>query len=169
MLLLAGFTTAGCSGRSRPAPSGLDSRQQQQPSLSGDGSKLAVIADQRGRPTVELRDLRSGKPLQLRHFSRHQPHRSPSLSWNARYLAAVIQRGSRKLVLIEDRLSGRAHPLRLPAGRDPVRLSLAPDGRELAVQTAEQGRWQVVVFNLSELLEPDRPGGRRVTTTPQEP
>jgi len=81
----------------------------------------------------------------------------------------VIQRGSRKLVLIEDRLTGRAHPLRLPAGQDPVNLSLAPDGRELAVQTAAQGRWQVVVFNLSDLLEPDRPGGRRVTTTTQEP
>lgn len=48
-------------------------------------------------------------------------------------------------------------------------LSLAPDARELAVQTAEQGRWQVEVFNLSELLEPDRAGGRRETTTPQDP
>ena len=118
---------------------------------------------------MELKDLRSGKLLQLRHFSRHQPHLSPSLSWNARYLAAVIQRGSRKLVLVEDRLTGRAHQLRIPAGRDPLRISLAPDGRELAVQTAEQGRWQVVVFNLGDLLEPDRPGGRRVTTAPQEP
>jgi len=169
VLLLAGLSTTGCSGRSRRAPSGLVPTQQQQPSLSGDGSRLAVIADQRGRPTVQLRDLKSGQLLQLRHFSRHQPHSSPSLSWNARYLAAVIQRGSRKLVLIEDRLTGRAHPLRLPAGQDPVNLSLAPDGRELAVQTATQGRWQVVVFNLSDLLEPDRPGGRRVTTTTQEP
>ena len=166
---MAGLSTAGCSGRSRRAPSGLLSAQQQQPSLSGDGSKLAVIADQRGRPTVQLRDLKSGQQLQLRHFSRHQPHSSPSLSWNGRYLAAVIQRGNRRLVLIEDRLTGRAHPLRLPAGRDPVTLSLAPDARELAVQTAEQGRWQVEVFNLSELLEADRAGGRRETTTPQDP
>ena len=169
MLVLAGLTTAGCSGRSRRAPSGLVPTQQQQPRLSGDGSKLAVIADQRGRPTVQVRDLKSGQLLQLRHFSRHQPHSSPSLSWNGRYLAAVIQRGNRRLVLIEDRLTGRAHPLRLPAGRNPVNLSLAPDGRELAVQTAEQGRWQVEVFNLSELLESDRPGGRRETTAPEEP
>ena len=75
MLVLAGLTTAGCSGRSRRAPSGLVPTQQQQPSLSGDGSKLAVIADQRGRPTVQVRDLKSGQLLQLRHFTgRHLIH-----------------------------------------------------------------------------------------------
>lgn len=127
-----------------------------------------MIVDQRGRPTVQLKDLRSGGPLPLRHFNRHQPHSSPSLSWNGRYLAVIIERGNRRLVLIEDRLSGRAHPLRLPSGRNPVRLSLAPDGLQLAVQTADRGRWQVELLDLSGLLEADRPGGLR-RTTPAEP
>ena len=127
-----------------------------------------MIVDQRGRPTVQLKDLRSGGPLPLRHLNRHQPHSSPSLSWNGRYLAVIIQRGNRRHVLIEDRLSGRAHPLRLPSGRNPVRLSLAPNGLQLAVQTADRGRWQVELLDLSGLLEADRPGGLR-RTTPAEP
>ena len=68
--------------------------QQQEPALSGDGSKLAVIVDQRGRPTVQLRNLRGGDRLPLRHLNRQQPHSSPSLSWNGRYLAVIIQRGN---------------------------------------------------------------------------
>ena len=158
----------GCSGQSQRAPGSFLPEQQQQPALSGDGSKLAVIVDQRGRPTVQLKDLRSGGRLPLRHLSRQQPHSSPSLSWNGRYLAVIIQRSNRRLVLIEDRLNGRAHPLRLPSGRSPVRLSLSPDGRQLAVQTADRGRWQVELLDLSELLEADRRGGLR-RTTPAEP
>ena len=152
---------AGCSGRTQRAPSSLLPEQQQEPALSGDGSKLAVIVDQRGRPTVQLKNLRGGGRLQLRHLNGQQPHSSPSLSWNGRYLAVIIQRSNRRLVLIEDRLSGRAHPLRLPSGRTPVRLSLSPDGRQLAVQTADRGRWQVELLDLSGLLEPDRRGGLR--------
>ena len=76
----------------------------------------------------------------------------------------IIQRGNRRIVLIEDRLNGRAHPLRLPSGRNAVRVSLAPDARQLAVQTADRGRWQVELLDLSGLLEPDRPGGVRRTT-----
>ena len=159
---------AGCSGRTQRAPGSLLAEQQQEPALSGDGSKLAVIVDQRGRPTVQLKDLRGGGRLQLRHLNGQQPHSSPSLSWNGRYLAVIIQRGNRRLVLIEDRVNGRAHPLRLPSGRYPVRLSLAPDGRQLAVQTAERGRWQVELLDLSGLLEPDRGGGLR-RSNPAEP
>lgn len=154
---------AGCSGRTQRAPASLFPEQQQEPALSGDGSKLALIVDQRGRPTVQLKDLRGGGRLPLRHLNRHQPHSSPSLSWNGRYLAVIIQRGNRRLVLIEDRLNHRAHPLRLPSGRNAVRLSLAPDARQLAVQTADRGRWQVELLDLSGLLEPDRPGGLRET------
>ena len=77
---------------------------------------LAVIVDQRGRPTVQLRDLRDGKILPLRHFSRHQPHSSPSLSWNGRYLAVITQKGNRRLTIIEDPLTGRIHPLPLQGG-----------------------------------------------------
>ena len=159
---------AGCSGRTQRAPGSLLPEQQQEPALSGDGSKLAVIVDQRGRPTVQLKDLRGGGRLPLRHLNRQQPHSSPSLSWNGRYLAVIVQRGNRRLVLIEDRLNGRAHPLRLPSGRSPIRVSLAPDGRQLAVQTADRGRWQVELLDLSGLLEPDRPGGLR-RSNPAEP
>ncbi|WP_186501144.1 Tol biopolymer transporter periplasmic protein [Synechococcus sp. A15-60] len=157
----------GCSGRSQRAPGSLLPEQQQEPALSGDGRKLAVITDQRGRATVQLKDLRDGRSLPLRHLNRNQPHSSPSLSWNGRYLAVIVQRGNRRMVLVEDRLSGRAHPLRLPSGRNPVRLSLAPDARRLAVQTAERGRWQVEILDLSGVLEPDNPGGLR-QSTPRE-
>lgn len=157
----------GCSGRSQRAPASLLPEQQQEPALSGDGRKLAVIADQRGRATVQLKELQDGRSLPLRHLNRNQPHSSPSLSWNGRYLAVIVQRGNRRMVLVEDRLNGRAHPLRLPSGRNPVRLSLAPDARRLAVQTAERGRWQVEILDLSGVLEPDNPGGLR-RSTPME-
>jgi hypothetical protein len=83
-------------------------------------------------------------------------------------MAVITQRGNHRMVLIEDRLSGKAHPLRLPSSRDPVQVSLAPDAGKLAIQTADQGRWRVEVIDLSGLLEPDGPGGQR-RTTPAEP
>ena len=168
LFVLLAVGLAACEGRSTRAPSGFLAPQQQDPALSGDGRLLAVIEDQNGRPTVQLRNLQGGGSLRLRHLSRHQPHSSPSLSWNGRYLAVITQRGNHRLVLIEDRLSGKAHPLRLPSGRDPVRVSLAPDAGKLAIQTADQGRWRVEVIDLSRLLEPDAPGGPR-RTTPNEP
>jgi Tol biopolymer transport system component len=148
-----------CTNTVERAPGGIQQRSQQDPALSGNGEMLAVIVDQRGRPTVQLRDLQNGKILPLRHFSRHQPHSSPSLSWNGRYLAVITQRGNRRLMIIEDRLSGRVHPLPLPGGRDPVRLSLAPDARQVALQVADQGHWRVELFDLSQILEPDKPAG----------
>ena len=99
---------------------------------------------------------------------RHQPHSSPSLSWNGRYLALITQRGKRRLAVILDRLNGRLHPLPLPGGRDPVRLSLAPDARRLALQVADQGQWRVELLDLSDLLEPDRAAGQALTTPPLE-
>jgi len=165
MVLMTGLPVLlGCTPRSQRAPGGLIDRQQQDPALSGNGQFLAVVVEQRGRPTVQLRDLRGGGLQPLRHLTRHQPHSSPSLSWNGRYLAAITQRGSRRLALIEDRLTGRAHPIRLPGNRDPVRLSLSPDARTLALQVAEQGRWRVELVDLGDLLEPDRPGGERLTS-----
>ncbi|HJN34495.1 MAG TPA: hypothetical protein QF700_10305 [Prochlorococcus sp.] len=149
-------------------PGGLLQRSQQDPALSGNGEMLAVIVDQRGRPTVQLRDLRDGKILPLRHFSRHQPHSSPSLSWNGRYLAVITQKGNRRLTIIEDRLTGRIHPLPLPGGRDPVSLSLAPDARQLALQVADQGHWRVELFDLSQILEPDLIRGLKRSTPTKE-
>ena len=54
-------------------------------------------------------------------------------------------------------------------GRDPVRVSLSPDARQLALQVADQGRWRVELLDLSDLLEPDRPAGSGLTTPPLEP
>ena len=71
--------------------------------MSGNGEKLAFIVDYQGRPSVELRDLRNGNVLPLRHLSRNQPHSSPSLSWNGRYIAVIAQRGAKRLIIIEDR------------------------------------------------------------------
>ena len=68
--------------------------------------------------------------------------------------------------MVLDRLNGRLHPLPLPGGRDPVRLSLAPDARRLALQVADQGQWRVEVLDLSELLEPDPPPGPTDHTNP---
>ncbi len=143
---------------------GLLGRSQQEPALSGDGRLLAVVTERRGRPTVQLRSVQGGRSLDLPQLNRHQPHSSPSLSWNGRYLAAITQRGQRRLAVIVDRLTGRLHPLPLPGGRDPLRLSLSPDARQIALQVADQGQWRVEVLDLSSLLEPDRPAGVRSTT-----
>ena len=128
-----------------------------------------MISPQRGRPTVQLRSLLDGRLLPLPSLKRHQPHSSPSLSWNGRYLALVTQRGRRRLAVVADRLNNRLHPLPLPGGRDPVRVSLSPDARQLALQVADQGRWRVELLDLSDLLEPDRPAGAGLTTPPLEP
>ena len=159
----------GCGSEARRAPGGFADRQQQEPAISGNGNLLAVIVEQRGRPTVQLRDLRSGQPLPTRHLNRHQPHSSPSLSWNGRYLAVITQRGNRRMALIEDRLTGRAHPLRPPGNHDPVRLSLSPDAQRLAMQVSDRGRWRVELLDLSEVLEADRPGGLRLSTDEATP
>ena len=153
----------GCTPRGKRAPGGLADRQQLEPALSGNGQLLATVTEQRGRLNVQLRDLRSGATLPLRHLSRHQPHSSPSLSWNGRYLAVISQRGNQRIALIEDRLTGRAHPIRLPGGREPLRLSMSPDARTLALQVAAQGRWQLELVDLSAVLEPDRAAGDRLT------
>ena len=153
---------ASCTGRVERIQGQFQTRNQQDPSLSANGEKLAFIVDYNGRPSVQLRDLRNGNILPLRHLSRNQPHSSPSLSWNARYVAVIAQRGNRRLAIIEDRLTGRSHQLPIPGERTPVRLSLAPDGRQLALQVAERGQWRVELFDLSQKIEPDQPSARSI-------
>ena len=123
-----------------------------------------MITEQRGRQTVQLRSLRDGSIRSLPQLARHQPHSSPSLSWNARYLALITQHGPRRLAVVTDRLNGRVHPLPLPGGRDPIRLSLAPDGQRLALEVTDQGFWRVELLDLSKLLEPDCPAGQPIST-----
>ena len=161
MLLAAGLL--GCTGQVEKAGDAWLNRSQQDPALSGDGRLLAMISELRGRPTVLLRN-ENGSIQPVPQLRRHQPHSSPSLSWNGRYLALITQRGQRRLAIVLDRLNGRLHPLPLPGGRDPIRLSLAPDARKLALQVADQGQWRVEVLDLSEMLEPDRAAGAALTT-----
>ena len=117
------------------------------------------MVERNGRATLLLQEQPSGSVVHLRHFQNHQPHSSPSLSWNGRYVAALVQQGGRRLPLIEDRATGALHRLPLPLDQTPVRLSLAPEARRLAVQVAQGGSWRVQLFELSGLLEPDLPGG----------
>ena len=162
------FAISSCQGRTQRAAGALPERSQEDPALSGNGSLLAVISERRGRPSVQLRDVADGRILPLPQLKRHQPHSSPSLSWNGRYLALITQRGQRRLAVVADRLTGKLHPLPLPGKRDPIRLSLAPDGRQLALQLADKGQWRVELLDLSDLLEADRPGGEQRTSAPAE-
>jgi hypothetical protein len=150
--------------RSRPAPpTGMSATLgREEPALSGDGRLLASVIERGGRATVLLQERRSGRVLPLRHLNRWQPHSSPSLSWNGRYLALIVQRGDHRLAVIEDRLTGRLLPLPLPGGRDPVRVSLAPDAGRLALQLVASGQWRVELFDLGGVLEPDPAAGQRL-------
>ena len=147
MLALIVLVISGCSGRTERSAGSLPNRSQEDPAISGDGRLLAVISERRGRPSVQLRDVRDGRILPLAQLNRHQPHSSPSLSWNGRYLALITQRGQRRLAVVADRLTGRLHR-HYPESRS-CRLGLAPDERQLALQVADQG-------NGGELLDLSR-------------
>jgi Tol biopolymer transport system component len=160
---------AGCGGppwlarRSAGPTVGLGPQgDRQDPALSGDGQWLASLVQRDGTPTLLLQDQSSGRPIPLPRLRGMTPHRSPSLSWNGRYLALLVQQGPRRLAVVLDRASGRLQRLPLPAGLDPERLSLAPDGRRLAIAAVGQGRPQVRLFDLSGVLEPDLPPAQAV-------
>jgi hypothetical protein len=161
---MLGITACGPLGwgRRRAAGPGLGALDRSQPALSGDGRLLASISLQGGRDTVLLQEQATGRSLPLRHLRQHQPHSSPALSWTGRYLALLVQQGPRRLAVIEDRLTGRWIPLPLPGDQEPLALSLAPDGRHLAVELLRQGQRRVQVFALADLLEADLPGGLAV-------
>jgi len=144
-------------------PLGLGAENRQEPALSGDGRLLASLVERGGRTTVVLQDRRSGQQLPLPQLRSHQPHSSPSLSWNGRYLALLVQQGGRRQAVIDDRATGRLLPLFLPAGLEPRRLSLAPDGQRLALAVIAGGSQRVELFDLSGQLEPDRAPGQRVS------
>ena len=159
---LTSCSNAGLLSR-RPAATNLGllaAEQRRDPALSGDGRLLASIIQRGGKSTVVLQEQPGGRQLALKHLRSHQPHRSPALSWNGRYLAVLIQQGQHPIAVIEDRLRGTL--LRLPPLGDamPEALSLAPDGRRLALQVVQGGQQRVQVFDLTGLLEADPPAGR---------
>lgn len=164
--------TVPWQARRSAGPTGLFSQDtdRQEPALSGDGQWLATLLLRDGRPTLLLQKQPSGVRVPLPNLRGLTPHRSPSLSWNGRYVALVVQQGPRRQAVVEDRASGRLHRIQLPIGLEPERLSLAPDGRRLAVATVVQGRPQVQLFDLSGVLEPDLPPAQslRGPSTPME-
>ena len=153
-LLLVLVLLAGCSQR-YTAP-GLG--DQEDPALSGNGRLLVSVVDRGGRRSLRLVERSTGRELPLPGLRQGQPHRSPSLSWTGRYLAFIRQRGTRPEAVLLDRLSGRLQPLALPNDRLPERLSLAPDGQQLAVQVLRRGQLDLELFRLPA-LEPDLPAG----------
>lgn len=171
-LLAIALLTLACAGcgngfwlsrRSAGPTGGLGPQaDRQDPALSGNGQWLASLVQQNGTPTLLLQEQPSGRRVPLPGLRRLTPHRSPSLSWNGRYLALLVQQGPRRLAVVQDRVSGRLHRLPLPPGQELERLSLAPDGRQLAVAVVGQGRPRVTVFDLSGLLEADRPPAQSV-------
>jgi Tol biopolymer transport system component len=171
------WATQACSSvpwqaRRSAGPTGVfgQDTDRQEPALSGDGQWLATLLLRDGSPTLLLQEQPSGRRVPLPNLRGLTPHRSPSLSWNGRYVALVVQQGPRRQVVVEDRASGRLHRLQLPVGLEPERLSLAPDGRRLAVSTVVQGRPQVQLFELSSVLEPDLPPAQAIRgpATPME-
>jgi hypothetical protein len=140
----------------------LGDRNREDPALSSQGHILASVMPRGGRPSVVLQEQPSGRLLPVGPLNRWTPHRSPSLSRNGRYLALLVQQGERSLPLIWDRASGQLHRLPLPPGQEAERLSLSPEGRNLAIEVWRDGRSSLRLFDLSALLEPDLPGGLRV-------
>ena len=75
------------------------------------------------------------------------------------HCCALQRAHSLQTVLRKNRLTGRNHQIPLPGERIPVRISLAPDGRRLAVQVVDKGKWRIELFDLTEKIEPDKPSG----------
>jgi len=145
--------------RAGPAGLALGGQDREQPALSGQGEWLASVVQRNGRQSLMMQAQPSGTEVPLPLLRRFEPHDSPSLSWNGRYVALVGQGGGRRRVLILDRASGRLLPLPLPGDLQPEQLSLAPDGRRLALAGITRGRRLVQVFDLANLIEPDLPRG----------
>jgi len=161
---LAGCSPLGWGLRRQPArPTGLGAESREQPALSGDGRLLASLVERGGRTTVLLQERDSGRVLPLPPLRNRQPHSSPSLSWRGRYLALLVQQGPNREPVVLDRATGQLHPLPLPPGRLPLQLSLAADGRRLALDLLDNGQRRVELFDLSGLLEPEPTPGQRVS------
>ena len=170
VLLAINLLVVGCGDlglyRRRAGPAGLafGGQDREQPALSGQGEWLVSVVERHGRQTLMMQAQPSGKEVPLPALRRFEPHDSPSLSWNGRYLALVGKQGGRSRVLILDRASGRLLPLQLPGDLQPEQLSLAPDGRRLALAGITRGRRLVQVFDLAKMIEPDLPRGLAIGT-----
>lgn len=163
LLMLALLPLSACASlpgsRRSAGPTGLLDRNREQPSLSDGGRLLASLLPRGGQPTLVLQEQPSGRELPTGPLGRWRPHRSPSLSHNGRYLALLVQQGARPLAVIWDRASNDVQRFPLPPGEEAQSLSLSPEGRHLAIAVLRDGRPGLRLFDLSTLLEPDRPAG----------
>jgi hypothetical protein len=175
------LTASGCEsgtgwfGRRSAGGAGfLDASNRQEPALSGNGQWLASVIERNGRLSLLLQRQPDGQMVPLRHIRGHEPHSSPALSWNGRYVAALMQQGSQRVPVIEDRATGQMHRIQIPGDRAPAKLSLSPDAQRLALELVQAGQRRVQLFDLSGMLEPDRPAGQMVRgggaeASPQQP
>ena len=170
VLLAINLLFVGCGDlglyRRRPGPAGLAfaGKDREQPALSGHGEWLVSVVERHGRQSLMMQAQPSGQEVPLPSLRRFEPHDSPSLSWNGRYLALVSKQGGRSRVVIVDRASGRLLQLQLPGDLQPEQLSLAPDGRRLALAGTASGRRLVQLFDLAKMIEPDLPRGLAIGT-----
>lgn len=170
VLLAINLLVVGCGDlgltRRRAGPAGLalGGHDREQPALSGHGEWLVSVLERNGRQALIMQAQPSGAEVPLPSLRRFEPHESPSLSWNGRYLALVGQHGGKSRALILDRASGRLLTLQFPGDLHPEQLSLAPDGRRLAIAGIARGRRLVQVFDLANLIEPDLPKGLAMGT-----
>ena len=177
MALTAGGCDAGMGWFGRRSAGGagfLDASNRQEPALSGNGQWLASVIERNGRLSLLLQRQPDGQMVPLRHIRGHEPHSSPTLSWNGRYVAALMQQGNQRVPVIEDRATGQMHRIQIPGDRAPVKLSLSPDAQRLALEQVQGGQRRVQLFDLSGMLEPDRPAGQMVRgggpeASPQQP
>ncbi len=154
-LIFSSILLVSCTSNNKPIPRTSFLESQADPALSGDGKKIALIVNRNGKPSVQLKNLKTGKILSLLHLSKYQPHSSPSLSWNGRYLAVIGHMGKRKMVILEDRMKRRMHKLSIPQGLIPIRISLSPHARKLAIQSRYSDEDKLYIYDLSNTLEAD--------------
>lgn len=151
-LLCGSCWLGGCQGEmARPLPE-LDRALEQagagrSPSL-GEGV-LALISGRDGREQVVLVDLRRRQPLPLPGLNR--PDARPlSVATDARGDRLALVRhlqGRTELVLYRRNLAS-LEPIPLQPQAVPRRVTLAAEGRTLAVEVSRDGLWQVDLIDL---------------------
>ena len=153
--IIISLLSSSCNGSYEPINKSLWVSNQKDPTLSGDGKKIALIIDRNGNSNVQLRQLSNDSILPLRHLVKYRRHSSPSLSWSGRYLALIAERNRRTFIVIEDSMRGKYYELNLPGYRIPDRISLSQSANQLAIQFNINGRSRIQMFDLSMTLEPD--------------
>ena len=156
LLLVLSFFLSSCVNNEYQLSQTLLGGNQFNPSLSGNGRKIAFTYERNGEKKILLKDLANGRILPLRHLSRYQPYASPSLSWNGRYLAIISKVQGRRIAFIEDLQSGKVYKIPLQFQALPTNISLAPDATKVVIQFDNNGKSFFEFIDLRNLLTPDK-------------